>query len=227
VLRCAESPTLARCRFDVVHLHSGSSLRFFAHDRILHRPALRVAGQFLAGRCCWGRLSFRPPLTRVIRRLLSSAWRTGPAHLSVRHRLAALLCGSAAALMGFDPSQCCSGEPVAEVSASTHLPFSRPCRAWAYVFPRTGRRVRSFCVPASRGLSIAASGRSGLPAVPSRRVGIGRYCLGLCLFQGCRARFALHRRIACRRGSRHLAPATGSRPFAGLDARLAARPIRS
>jgi hypothetical protein len=71
-----------------------------------------MAGQFLAGRCCWGRLSFRPPLTRVIRRLLSSAWRTGPAHLSVRHRLAALLCGSAAALMGFDPSQCCSGEPV-------------------------------------------------------------------------------------------------------------------
>ena len=65
--------TLTRSRFDVVHLHSGSSLRFFAHDRILNRPALRVAGQFLAGRCRWGRLSLRPPLTRVIRRLLSSA----------------------------------------------------------------------------------------------------------------------------------------------------------
>lgn len=101
MLRCVESPTRTRSRFDVVHLHSGSSLRFFAHDRILHRPALRVAGQFLAGRFCWGRLSLRPPLTRVIRRLLSSARRTGPAHPSVRHRLAALLCGSAAALMGF------------------------------------------------------------------------------------------------------------------------------
>jgi hypothetical protein len=79
---------------------------------------------------------------------------------------------------------------LAEVSAATHLPFSRPCRAWAYVFPRTGRCVRSFRVPTSRGLSIAASGFSGSPAVPSRHVGIGRYCLGLFLFQGCRARFA-------------------------------------
>lgn len=85
----------------------------------------------------------------------------------------------------------------------------------------------SFCVPTSRGLSIAAPGFSVWPAVPSRHVGIGRYCLGLFLFQGCRARFAWHRRIACRRGSRHLASATGSRPYAGLDARLAARPIRS
>lgn len=112
MLRCAELPTLTRSRFDVVHLHSGSSLRFFAHGRILHRSAVRVAGQFFAGRCCGRRLSLRPPLTRVIRWLLSSAWRTGPGHLSVRHRLAALLCGSAAALMGFDPSQCCSGETV-------------------------------------------------------------------------------------------------------------------
>lgn len=147
-----ESPTLTRSRFDVVHLHSGSSLRFFAHDRILHRPALRVAGQFLAGRCCWERLSLRPPLTRVIRRLLSSARRTGPVHdersappgrSPLRER------GSAHGILSF--AVLLRRDQLAEGSASTHVPFARLRRSWAFVFPRTGRRVRIFlCAGQSR-----------------------------------------------------------------------------
>jgi hypothetical protein len=47
--------------------------------------------------------STRPPLSWVIRRLLSSAWRTGPMNASVRHGLAALLSrsGSARGVLSF------------------------------------------------------------------------------------------------------------------------------
>lgn len=112
----------------------------------------------------------------------------GPCMMSVRHRLAALLCGSAAALMGFCPSQFCSGE-----ISWRKVPRQPTCRLLDFAGPGLlssqgpAGVFGSFCVPASRGLSIAAPGSSGSPAVPSRRVGIGRYCLGLCLFQGCRA----------------------------------------
>jgi hypothetical protein len=227
VLRCAESPTLTRCRFDVVHLHSGSSLRFFAHGRILHRPGLRVAGHFLAGRCCWGRLSFRPPLTRVIRRLLSSAWRTGPAHLSVRHRLAALLCGSAAALMGFDPSQCCSGEPVGgSFRGNPPAVFSTlPCMGLC--LPKD-RAVCSIIQSADQSRLVDRGFwvfRFASRTVPTRR---DRPLLPWTFpLPGLSGAIRVVLPNACRRGSRHLSPATGSRPYAGLDARLAARPIRS
>jgi hypothetical protein len=70
--------------------------------------------------------------------------------------------------------------------------------------------------------SIAAPGSSDRPAVPSRLVGIGRYCLGLRLFQGSRARFGSSPNCALA-GSRHLVPAAGSRSLAGLDARLRLR----
>lgn len=151
----------------------------------------------------------------------------GPCLSSVPHRLAALLCGSAAALMGFDPSQCCSGEPVGgSFRGNPPAVFSTlPCMGLC--LPKD-RAVCSIIQSADQSRLVDRGFwvfRFASRTVPTRR---DRPLLPWTFpLPGLSGAIRVVLPNACRRGSRHLSPATGSRPYAGLDARLAARPIRS
>lgn len=100
-----------------------------------------------------------------------------------------------------------------ENSASTHLPFARPCRAWDFFFPGIGRCVRS-CI--CRPVEACRSRLLGVPACQPCRPDTSGAAATALDFSSSRVigRDSRWRcPIACRRGSRHLAPATGSRPL--------------